>query len=463
MGKGKKTLWVLVVILVIFLSAYLASNIILDRQIMRLERKLAEEEATLSDLVPPPIPDEENAAPIFLKADEAIKSIRKKYSEEEREKIAETTSGVWKEENRDLIEGYLKDNEEALSLVDNALAKKKCNWNVKYEEGFGALLPHLSALRQCAHLLKAKGLLEEHKDEPGKALDSYLKILSLGQCAGKDCLISQLVMFVIKDYSLRAVVDLLEKEKFSDVQYRRIITELETNDIQERDMWKCLKMERVLGMIEMNRMIADPKHRILTFKLLLPDSSPGFSPAEKRLVLTLKAFPQICKLDKLYFLKAYKKLFDLSGQPYYKISDEIEGLIMGFRQEAKLITSSRPLLLRHYFYATLFPSINIAFHNQAISITKSETLKIAAGLKLYKSKYGTYPDNLAALTPGIFTVLPVDPFDGEGFIYRKAGNGFVIYGVGENGKDDKGFLEGDARENRKQWREQGDIGWRFKN
>ncbi|MCD5390795.1 hypothetical protein LR007_02905, partial [candidate division NPL-UPA2 bacterium] len=79
--------------------------------------------------------------------------------------------------------------------------------------------------------------------------------------------------------------------------------------------------------------------------------------------------------------------------------------------------------------------------------------KLALALKIYQAKKGTYPETLKALTPEILPQLPEDPFTGKDFIYRREEEGFIVYSLGQNLKDDQGTF--DPRH-----REEGDIVWR---
>ena len=55
-----------------------------------------------------------------------------------------------------------------------------------------------------------------------------------------------------------------------------------------------------------------------------------------------------------------------------------------------------------------------------------------------KAKQGRLPENLGALVPEFLDDLPADPFDGKPMRYRVFPDGFAVYAVGENCKDDGG-------------------------
>lgn len=81
----------------------------------------------------------------------------------------------------------------------------------------------------------------------------------------------------------------------------------------------------------------------------------------------------------------------------------------------------------------------------ARSITSFErAIAMAAGtrqaiaLKQYKAVHGEYPPDLDAIVPERMKDLPLDPFSGKRFQYRCEGEGFVLYSLWDDFKDDGG-------------------------
>lgn len=66
------------------------------------------------------------------------------------------------------------------------------------------------------------------------------------------------------------------------------------------------------------------------------------------------------------------------------------------------------------------------------------TSRAGLACRLSKSRTGRYPENLEELVPGILTEVPVDPFTGKPLVYRREGEGFIVYSLGSNQKDDGG-------------------------
>ena len=77
--------------------------------------------------------------------------------------------------------------------------------------------------------------------------------------------------------------------------------------------------------------------------------------------------------------------------------------------------------------------------------------EIAFALLSHKENNGAYPKSLDALK-----CPHIDPFSGAPYIYHPEGDGFVLYSVGYDAKDDGGAA-GDLRK----LEEKGDIVWRL--
>lgn len=83
---------------------------------------------------------------------------------------------------------------------------------------------------------------------------------------------------------------------------------------------------------------------------------------------------------------------------------------------------------------------NTAREVRAKTVATSHLLTITLALRAYLVERGAYPDELQQLVPDYLRSLPHDPFQptGNGFVYRLADGGYVLYSFGPNGQDDGG-------------------------
>jgi hypothetical protein len=84
-------------------------------------------------------------------------------------------------------------------------------------------------------------------------------------------------------------------------------------------------------------------------------------------------------------------------------------------------------------------------------MTELRLTRAGLGLMRYRQAHGAYPETLDEL--GLEGLI--DPFTGEPLHYRNEGEGFLVYGVNKDCKDDGG-TEKESRDD-----EEFDILWRF--
>jgi hypothetical protein len=73
--------------------------------------------------------------------------------------------------------------------------------------------------------------------------------------------------------------------------------------------------------------------------------------------------------------------------------------------------------------------------------TQRRLVQVGAALAAYRAERGDYPQKLADLAPIYLKAIPVDSYQ-QSFVYRRTSDGdtkdYVLYSLGENGKDDGG-------------------------
>lgn len=96
--------------------------------------------------------------------------------------------------------------------------------------------------------------------------------------------------------------------------------------------------------------------------------------------------------------------------------------------------------LRFLFAGENF-SITDAMIRSTLEIQTDQQMALTAlGIQRYRLRTGKLPAQLSVLVPEYLAVMPRDFMDGEALRYRlrPGGDGFLLYSVGENGKDDGG-------------------------
>jgi hypothetical protein len=71
-------------------------------------------------------------------------------------------------------------------------------------------------------------------------------------------------------------------------------------------------------------------------------------------------------------------------------------------------------------------------------------LHLAFALAAYRGEHNRYPDKLDVLAPKYLAEVPSDLFSGKALIYRPSENGYLLYSIGVNGRDDEGRASADT-------------------
>lgn len=118
---------------------------------------------------------------------------------------------------------------------------------------------------------------------------------------------------------------------------------------------------------------------------------------------------------------------------------QIEQSISARRAAGGLLSRQvRSELIGDLFAALMLPATSAAHVAEDRANTFLTLTQLAAAIAQYRAEHGEYPDKLESLVPGILPQLPVDLYHSKPFAYRRTAEGYLLYSVGPNGKDDAG-------------------------
>lgn len=100
-----------------------------------------------------------------------------------------------------------------------------------------------------------------------------------------------------------------------------------------------------------------------------------------------------------------------------------------------IIRQRRPKEPRHPVASLLLPVYDGLTQATGYATTRVLLLGCAAAVRAYRMRHGSYP---ATLSEAGANDLDKDPFTGGSFVYKPAGEGFLLYSVGKDGVDDGG-------------------------
>lgn len=424
----------------------------------------------LAQVIPPPVPPEQNGASIFLKAASLLDTnwnvlgsnpppgmlivapgkVMIDWSQPDVRSECGTNS--WQE-----IEAALAKNDEALKLLYQISNYAALDFHLNYSNGVdNILLPHLASSREFAQRLRTKAIDDLHRGDTASAVDCASTMLTLVREMYHDRLIvSELVRIAIAQITLSVNWEILQSTNLTDDQ----LAELQHNWMNldfVRAEENALEMERVAGQITAKKWRSphsEFQHDLENYSYIWTES--GLS---NRGVTFLGKIGIRAKMfmwrywwsypDELQLIKGYQISLEST-----RLAETNYSLLTTLReQENKVRKLDIDTNNVDSFYFSdvnrmdlhSLMSASVLSLSQFLDIVmRAETTKqmaiAAIALKRYQLKHGNYPPNLDSLVPEFVPIVPLDPVDGQPLRYRQNADGtFLLYSVGENGKDDGG-------------------------
>jgi hypothetical protein len=119
------------------------------------------------------------------------------------------------------------------------------------------------------------------------------------------------------------------------------------------------------------------------------------------------------------------------------------------RSLASLIVNRREALSRQVgliITSMLTPAEGVASTAEDRWKMQFELTILAFALAEYRAERGHYPAKVTTLVPKYVNEVPKDIFNNDADLhYSREGDGYLLYSVGSNGKDDGGKTWGDAK------------------
>jgi hypothetical protein len=358
----------------------------------------------------PSIPAAENAALVYRQAFDVMQ-----MSDDERTLLSEVASGRTSVSDRAVaaqVQGVLKRNAKTLALVRRAAAMPRCNFEVdRTDWGYRY---SASKHRRCFLLLNAQSRIQLQAGQGEEALPTCMAALRAANAANEPLQISQLLRYGMISQGSATLAAILQEAPPPPGQCRALAKEIASVDLS--DSWtKALITERARDLSS----IEDVRSGKSSLGDLL-DVNTRVDPHRPFMRWMLAA-------DEIRYLAAMNRLVRNAPLPYRKLDD-------GDGTENRHRGRIPPAIITGFLGP--FPIAGQPRRDQAMA--DLGLAEIALLLRAYHGTQGRYPDTLAELARIIDHPVPDDPFSGKPFVYRRQGNGFLLYGWGSNLKDDGG-------------------------
>ena len=390
-------------------------------------------------LIPPEVPIDDNAAPLYesaialMESDELDGSLLLSAAYRiSRDFLDSAPSSSADMEN--LLEIDVVN--QALALAEQAAARPQCRFNVQYGMGLDLSLAHHHQLYMMTHLLAARAVYEARQGNAADALSTIRSALRATQALRTEpFILASVVRSQQLAITLRALQQILALAPPDD-ETAAALSALLPSPADIRDHFLLtLDGERLIfaenGLIKMGTM----------------GPAPAGSCWSIRRMYALYRYAPVIRSDHAVYLREMERLAREATRPYLENPSPAMNL---FYPDA----SGLPW---YSFYAQIALS-SVHPHRKTMAAAQAHLQVAQTGLALLRHKlaHGAYPATLSEIDPQFLTENPLDPFTGHPLVYRPEGDGFLLYSLGENLADDNGTPESPDNRNSRAF----DVVWR---
>jgi hypothetical protein len=414
------------------------------------------------EVIPPRVEDTNNAALLYESAGLLLKAMPARWEDVADANVLSPKEASARDKSKDLLghlgylaDAFLKESLEegrrakleallgedivtdALAIVKLGTERPSCRFDLEYEAGLNMILSPVIDLRDLLRIVGAKARVEAEAGRPESAWELASMQLTLADALRTEpTIISQVVRISNLAVTCRTVQRISSVAPPSPSQYDEVVGCLKGLDdigplVASTDAERLLAGEWVFGQAkdEMRRTVGQ---YIFEDKDYAPD------------ILNWLRFQRMCfrptlLADHARYLRYMHEVARLLERP--SSGEDFEALE---RQEG---IGSR----RHSLADGLIPAMGRLKHLHTRMTAEVRITRAGLALVRYRAERGAWPERLDAL--GLEKVD--DPF-AEGVLrYRPEGEGFVLYSVGEDEKDNGGV----AKEGKQE--KDFDIVWRF--
>lgn len=439
------------------LAAHAGANLMAGRGLMKeLERiRSREEPLTLEEAAPPAIPDVENAALIY----NAAFRLAPQGRQDQRLRLQLISRFISAEPDKsesvsiDEARAALALMEPMLARVRKAAAMPKCRFPVQWSKGFAATFPHPSQLRDTVRYLAADARVRAYEGNAEGAVDDIETMtLMVRHLSMEPTLIDQLTVYVMLSTIQESLQAVMETVQLNASQHDRLYRLLSEFDVYG-PYAQTLELERCLGILAFEQLPHDPAEAAALFG---PDEKTGREP-----VLLTTRMPRLWspffKKDETFYLQSMARAIEQARA----------GRSSSVRKHAHEVTGS-PAYAQ--ISRQLLEALPQTLNKRDSAVARLGLCQWALALSLYRQREGRYPVSLSEIEESTRWSLPLDPFTGKPFLYHHDGDGYTLYGVGPNGRDDRGIRDEGRRGGTRESEEPGpipetkadDIAWRFR-
>ncbi|HVU28671.1 MAG TPA: hypothetical protein VHG71_13180 [Verrucomicrobiae bacterium] len=452
----------IVVVLTVLISVvrHYQLRFAVDKYISELKAK--GEPLELAQVIPPPVPPEQNAVPLIINTLTNFENAYNIIETNPPSAMRVVASGKamigWRQpiivgfdeiglgglltNSWEDLESTLAAAKDNLNCLQNLTNHPALDFNLDYGKIYSVQLRHLYQLKVAAQSLGAEALYDLHERKTSEACANVRLILVLVKGEAEERLeISQLVRSALANIVASLTWEILQDPNVSESDLAMLQHDWESIEFLDAAK-KSFLAERVVNLLSMEHYLQNPS-----------DLWNGVNGNDQEISRKL------CKFywqwfgvysDEKRMMQAYQVLADAtqmtetnhsfqSAKSFVRTNfDQIGFEKWHFPEEGTFRIDIDPFGVWWLLSEDAFDSFQLLRRASAIETAKNMTLA-AIALKRYELQHREFPSSLDDLEPEFLKVIPLDYMNGKPLRYKLNSDGtFLLYSVGENGVDEGG-------------------------
>jgi hypothetical protein len=374
-----------------------------------------------ADLDVPKPRHSENAALIYVKAfdviedsdsDEDFDTLTRFLSWQERA----SNANLWRE-----VQRIVQNHQAVIPIVKRASELPECRFEANWKDGpLDVQFPYLGKVRRLTTLLASSAVLNAHNGNMGRAVEHLGLTYKVAESLRSEpTLVGQQVRAHCLQIASVALQTVVAHGDISEEQAKKlhgILSQIDPYAGFVKAMWG----ERAMG-IDLLEGVRKGDRRVIA-ELLNTQSGAFTSNSLPKLgwLYRLRAAD-----DELFYLQSMQTQIAAARFPYRLLKPEVRNSPPNFPVYA-------------LGSAILCPDFGESARVRDEAVARIYGDRILVALMSYKYLFSSYPHSLKDLGKVVDWPLPKDPFSGRDFVYRRDGEGFILYSIGSDLKDNGG-------------------------
>lgn len=355
----------------------------------------------------------------------------------------------WSRKEFPVLADWLAANEKPLAILAEACKCPRCYDPVAGGDMISAAFPTLQQYRGFARVLVIRAMLRLDEGNVEQGWEDLLNCHRLARLVGqRPMLVDALVAMAIEGMACSGDRTFLQHARLTAAQAVKM-----RNDLGNLPPLVDLAAAFDLGerFLSLDFVSTGARQGLAEFTYLL--TMKGGGTWIKKLVDSLGDamidWDEILRIDNSWcdrFVAAYRKptradrkeairKIDQEARKLAEAARNVKSFAWSALANPRRATSQQ---LGRVLVSVFLPAISAVADADDRAVMRFDLVKLAFALAAYRADHGAYPAKLTDLVPKYVAQVPKDIFVDADLHYRRKGDGYLLYSVGVNGKDDGG-------------------------